>query len=641
MTMVRGFFSNLLGQYPEHDNLEIVKKYVEGLKSHKYKAEPYFTDTDGEIYEYVVYLFNSDPGSEKYEYAVANLYSFIGKTYRAIVEKPVGIRELITANMKKDSYLKGGKYLRYACWIAVHSYILNTFLPKSALIELIPIDHPELSPRWNNYLFNMEDVPVSVRSLFVLDQNGNCELVTDVPVKDNIFNQNNNFNDFREVKEENLHPMDDNEEKVSDKDVKETDDYVKASAKDDKGKEIKAEIINTDKKEDFNTTNAQDVEFKEISVIEDSKEKDDYIMKMAEQIAANNSTSDNKRVSFTRNNNIKEYTFGQLKDAIIYNDPNYTAAGEAPTPFSSKMTEVATDNYMSSIIGSMPKYHVEKNPITGEPNDIDDDPVKDQYIHNNKGWEKIIPGLNAFTRLIHKAGYSVQYQQAINYPGLIYTEIIDQKMNDGYGGIHKIVLIDPGLIYGDTIRMILLERNDCDITKEIYLSKSQPDLVIKALQTGLDKDDKKKINEALPRSIYDVINRVDMRGLNGKCRNFFEWRSLVTNISKVLVNMPICRFRIMDVESKDKFKLICDEKVLSSFYTNIFTEESHIKYATMKLWVDFDKEKYEKYYIVGSMNNSQIDFDPYSIDPTKKHDKEDKSQKNKKSMASEDRTDMK
>ena len=645
-------FSNLLGQFPDHPDLEAVEKYVIALKEHKYDPNEYFDKkTDKEIYGAVRDFFTKDNGS--YENGVACIYALAGKYFRALNDSPIGFGEKASANKIKEDFYKGGRSMKIVAWIAVHAYICNSFIARCGIENMIPIDHPELAPVWNEYIMKMTDVPNNIRKLFMMDSDSHCEFINGVPAKVNAeeiaFLANQREEKKKKKAKISIETIKDGLDKAYDKLSKNSKDQPSDSDTFDQSTIIEdpdiinissAETVETDiipikSKDDFDTKGAIDAEVKDVTEdsVDHSKEKDDYLMNMAEQVANEEEIAktaaevsekdlgakdyiqeqEDEKISAEREGKtfnptiepIKEYTMGQLRDAVKFKDGNFTAAGEAPEPLTEKETTLSKENFKNEIIGKVPEYHV------GSDTEFDESTVNNYYAVNNDGWHKLIPGLDGFTKIIHKAGYLVQYLESQNYPGLLIAQIIDMNMNNGLGGIHKMVFIDPGWIYGDTIRMVTMERRDNDITKEIYLSKAQEKYIIKMLQTGLGKEDRAAINKELPRSIYYVINHVDLSKVNGKMRNFFQWRSLISNISTVLRSMPECRFRIYDVESQHKFKLICDQDVRCAFYNPIFYTKTHQEMVERHLYVVYDKDKYEKAYKVGTADGKELGFDPY------------------------------
>lgn len=586
--------SSVIGQFVDHNNIEASREYV--LKYLNLKEETpgeYFTKKDGKIYSLVKSLYSSPYMSGDYEIAITKLNSYIGRFYRVMIGCPVGISEKIEASGIRKGYSKCGIPMKIAAWIAVHSYLLNAFIPRDAIKVLIP-KSLELAGEWNECIIKMTDIPHYIGAQFVIDSSGRCMFLDEnVDSFVDILERNAK----REEKKEDDHPHDDppfdQSTIVKDGDVIDLDSNDK--------KESKKEDKTEKKKEEKKTADKEFIQ-SSVNTSVDSPEKDEYLKNLAEEEKKENKKGDKKK----KKNAPKEYTFGELRDAIKFDDPNKTAAGSAPII----VQNPEQINSMSEIIGSIPNF---------DDGNSGEDPIKnDVYAANNKMWEDAFPGLDAFTKLIHKAGYSVQYMRSDKFPELIYVEVIDFTMNNGQGGVKKIFFVDPGLVYGDTMRLVTTDRSDCYILGETYLSKSQPDMIMKAVTTGLSKDDRKKINSNLPRFLHNVLFYVDMRGLQGKMKNFMVWRSFMTNLTKVVRHTPECRFRIMEVENKDKFKLICDKNVRAVTYLDIFNNPEHIRESSKGLVVEYDPEKYgDKNYGMYHLDGTPLDFDPYETEEKK------------------------
>ena len=199
------------------------------------------------------------------------------------------------------------------------------------------------------------------------------------------------------------------------------------------------------------------------------------------------------------------------------------------------------------------------------------------------------------------------------------------NMNNRLGGVKKYLFIDPGFIYGDTMRIISTDRKDGNLYKEVFLPRSKKNDIVKLVTEGLTKEDRKRINTYLPRSIYDVINKVDMKDCN--ISNYLSWRYLAINISNVLRNLPECRMRLIDVQANNMFKLICDDEVVNIYNNGIMDTDSHKDACENGLFVDYDPNKYgDKLYMVGYKSGKELDFDPYKIMPDTASKKEKKAE---------------
>ena len=139
MMVRKGTLSSVIGQFVDHDDIEASREYVrEYLDLKKSTPGEYFTKKDGKIYSIVKDLYSAEYMSGDYEIAVAKLNSYIGRFYRAMIGCPVGISEKIEAPRIRKGYAKCETPMKIAAWIAVHSYLLNAFLPRNAIKSLIP-----------------------------------------------------------------------------------------------------------------------------------------------------------------------------------------------------------------------------------------------------------------------------------------------------------------------------------------------------------------------------------------------------------------------------------------------------------------------------------------------------------------------
>lgn len=244
------------------------------------------------------------------------------------------------------------------------------------------------------------------------------------------------------------------------------------------------------------------------------------------------------------------------------------------------------------------------------------DPTIDQ---NNINTEQIIPKLNKFTDLARKNGYSVYYGSKPEvFSDLAIAILINRKNPEE----KRVLLLDPCLIYGDTLRVINVNNNlqNVDLKRCAFVAISQKEAVEKLIKGTFDKEDRKKNNEQLPRVLsdfrdtYHFIDRVDLSNLqeitkkpDGKSISFNEWKKLVINISNILKNsnIPVCRFRVCEYTNCNKFKLICDDQVKIFHISNINHEPSQAQAYAQKFWVDYDPEKYgDANYAFGVMNNN-------------------------------------
>ena len=675
MSMVRSFFgeknSNNFGKvsiyldmFSDHPDMIQVDRYLTKLKKGEFRGKNSFLKNE-ELHKLTKKYFNEPFGSSKYESAVTDIYCFCGRLWRILNGKPYGIKEKMEAKAIQNSYLNGKEYLKAAVWVTVHSYMSDSFLSMDGIDSLIPIGRPDLSGAWNRHLSNiydMEKFDMDIYNLFRIDSVGSCKFhdwftgrIADPAEKEHP------QDDVPETIVEPNNKMDSGKTINSGGDVKKTADPVDEPKQDQPEKKdssspksftdildgiVNLAKINNSKKEDVEAKKAPKDIKKNADVVKDKKDpkvKPDTKLKEkgveiksgklveVETIAPEKvfTEEDVEAVEGKKKQEVKEdekkedrfqnlkgekgYTFGKLRQAFTSNDGTEDAAGKAP--------DIPEDDPNKN--GSVQNGADEEQEDSAAENNV---PVNDQYTDYNAQWEKAYPGLDKFTKIVHSTGYSVVYAAANNFPGLILTQIVDMSMNQGQGGVKKYLFIDPGFIYGDTMRIISTDRPDGNLYREVYLSRNNKKDIVKLITTGLTKEDRKRINESLPRSIFNVIDHVDMKECN--ISNFFSWKYLIINISNVLKNLPNCRMRLIEVEANNKFKLICDDKVMSVYDNGIMDTDSHRDALENGLYVDYDPEKYgDKLYMVGYISGKDLEFDPYRIMPKKKEKEEKKENK--------------
>ena len=679
MSMVRSFFggekktdnfgkvSIYLEMFSGHPDMIQVDRYLSKLKKGEFGKNAFLKNE--ELYKLIKKYFNEPFGSSKYESAVTDIYCFCGKLWRILNGKPYGIKEKLEAKVIQNSYLSGKEYLKAATWVAVHSYMSNSFLSMDGIDSLIPIGRPDLSGAWNRHLANiydMEKFDMEIYNLFYIDSVGSCKFhdwyigkITDPAEKEHP------QDDVPETVVEPNNKMDSGKRINSGGDVKKTVDPINEPKQDQSEKkdsspksftDILNGIVNIAKNNNFNSK--EEIEAKEIpndikknvDVVKDNDKKNpkpnalkekgielksgkliDVEVISPEKISTEDVESadkqevkedEQKEDRFQNLKGEKGYTFGKLRQAFTSDDGTEDAAGKAP--------DVPDDDPNKN--GSVQNGADEEQEDSTSENNA---PVNDQYTDYNAQWEKAYPGLDKFTKIVHSTGYSVVYAAANNFPGLILTQIVDMSMNQGQGGVKKYLFIDPGFIYGDTMRIISTDRPDGNLYREIYLSRNNKKDIVKLITTGLTKEDRKRINESLPRSIFNVIDHVDMKECN--ISNFFSWKYLIINISNVLKNIPNCRMRLIDVKANNKFKLICDDKVISIYDNGIMDTDTHRDALENGLYVEYDPEKYgDKLYVVGYTSGKDLEFDPYRVMPKKKDEKKENKEEVTKEEKKED-----
>ena len=213
-------------------------------------------------------------------------------------------------------------------------------------------------------------------------------------------------------------------------------------------------------------------------------------------------------------------------------------------------------------------------PITAVPKDqvppVKDLADMDQYDLNNDFWETRVHKLDRFTKKVEEIKRAVIYSSNPN--GMITAQIVDKNTNQ----VFNTLLIDPYLVYGDTIRVLYYFQSG----RVCYIPISKDDLIAKAIRGTFTEEDADKVDGSLPEAIkgrffgdkYTIFDCIDFRGLNtqdfGRGMPFKDWKVLVNNIGNILKNdfVHTARYRITDVINKDNFKLVADQEAMSCTY---------------------------------------------------------------------------
>jgi hypothetical protein len=205
---------------------------------------------------------------------------------------------------------------------------------------------------------------------------------------------------------------------------------------------------------------------------------------------------------------------------------------------------------------------------------------------NNEEYHKRVIGLDRFTKMVHEQNKIVNYSDLEEYPGLIkatifglnpkekITDINNPRANRGF------VVIDPRVIYGDTIRVYQFY-NGIDIRRQWSVPLYNEVIIKKMIAETYTPADERYVKAQIPSELqnsltgkYWFIDRVDMSGIYEEVGDLTNenWRKLVTNIAKILKGdkaLAGIRFRIYGYESPSKFKMIADEKVKYPFTSAI------------------------------------------------------------------------
>lgn len=315
--------------------------------------------------------------------------------------------------------------------------------------------------------------------------------------------------------------------------------------------------------------------------------------------------------------NVSEET--PFEEAVVVNNSSDTISEAVNKVFdivnNEKKEEKIIDGKFEQVKDPIPKKEEKKEETLQKKIYKRPDEPDETIKKNNEDAEGFVNKLDRFTNLCRNNGYSVFYSNNQWYPNLVQAFIFSRTNPED----KRYVLLDPCIIYGDTLRVIHMKDHE-GARKGTFVAISQKDLVEKIIKGTFDKDDRKKNMDQLPRVLgdykdkYIFIDRIDLHNLqeltkkeDGRSISFNEWKKLIINVSNVFKNseIPVCRFRITEIKDCNHFKMICDDKVQIFYKSTLGQEDSHIKAAQGNFWVDYDVDKYkDSNYIFGIINNN-------------------------------------
>lgn len=554
-----------------------VNNYLKKIYNNEIKAEPYFTENDGEVYWLLKrWLEVKNKPNKESDARLIDLCRFFNVLNRQInndmYDKYDTIRDKLNANKIAKAYHTGstikiapamdspvtfsiyGKEwtrnpLKESAWVVVHSYLIDKLMSEAYQYRLIPKNN-ELIPIWNHYIEMMSDVPIEVKQYYYL--NNSCESLFTKHFKEGFTIKNDDTHIEKEPEPDSEHPVDDQENGATDVPfeaaIVDNDNIIKITPE---KMEKKVEIIPEKEK----STNNDD-----IIKIEPKEKKVESTPPELAQVNDKIIDADFKVIKVD----------GQGVETIV-EEKKDSSVEEKKTP----------------------QQQLFKRP---EEPDIN-------ISLNNESFERSVPKLNKFTNIARKKGYSVLYGMNANYPRLVHAVIINRETKVP----ERAMLIDPCVIYGDTLRVVSMTSKKLDIRKESFVAISQTAVIEKMINGSFGKEDRKKNFEQLPhclndfRDNYVFLDRVDLHDCqsmtmksDGKTISFNEWKKLIINISNILKNenIPVCRFRLQEYVNCNNFKLICDERVDIFYKSNIANEQSQQKAKAEKFWVDYNPEQY-------------------------------------------------
>lgn len=487
--------------------------------------------------------------------------------------------------------------IKEAAWIVCHSNKFAYNLTWDEYRTLIPTKNsPEVIMNWNHFIeVEIKDVDDAVKKLFIIDKNRQCGIF-------NMLKKSETFEDpnkFMEV------PKTESAEKIESniKKEKKSSDISATKENSEAKKEFNEVVEELDKEVDAEVDDAP-VEKAGAEII-DEKEKFskffDEIRNMTRMTAESSIIDDDTKdaIYSALSNLTSKFTVASTIKSLPVIDGEFVEVDAETKEAKKKSDEL--DNQMKDAIARDDEKDVKKGEI------IPEHPTEGTlFAENNIPWETRIPKLNILTNICKDKGYNVSYETC-TYPGIILATIYSTNNDTKALVMVRQLLVDPMVIYGDTIRVIPMTSSDdkFNIRKEMFIPITNKKLIIKAIDGTITKEDRDAFFSKLPRCIsdfrakYHVLDRVDLRCLNedGSPVNFFAWRSMVTNISKVLASKEIpddCRFRITNFKDGNHFDMICDEKVLLSIDSDIFEQENHRVAVANSLKVEYNIDKYKE-----------------------------------------------
>ena len=456
-------------------------------------------------------------------------------------------------------------------WLVAHGLLIPELeLEMSQIIDMIPIGKAEYVAAWNVSLLKYQDVPEVIRYMITLDQNGIPKIMSENPI--------------------------DIVERFAIKDIP-SEDNLKSS--------MSSLLIN---------------------LVEKDPDVIDKLLKVA-SIAKESPKAETPK-PVVEEKKSEEPKVEKVEGEIVYTPVISTPVAETVVVAKSDEPKAETpkpvvEEKKSEEVKTEAKAKKADTPVVVETKKDD---KKEEYMpipehpsldtkwaENNVYWEKNIAGLNKLTNIVRKAGLNVAYSEApAPYDKLICASIIEGDNNEAT----RFVYLDPGVIYGDTLRLIPLTRKDdpkFDIKSEMYIPLSDVDRITKAISGTLTKKDREEFfkSKNVPRVLsdkrrpYHFLDRIDMSGLsNGRRVPFKQWESFVIKLSDTFsakdpsgnyIVPDTVRFKIADFKDASHFTLVADSNPSIAYPSNIVNEPMHANAAASGLTIEYDRHKYANF----------------------------------------------
>ena len=555
--------SNVIDASIDADATSIVRDYTGQLKNGTIdKSAPYYIGKDA-FRKAIEEFYNGTPGTRAYECTLIDLSRLSNIVRRKILRK----------SLKKDYMTLVGTSefdnIKFAAWVVTHAYVTGLFMTPSEITSvMVAISEWEVANKfmWNLFVDSISDIRDSIKHLFTFysDGEGSCPYLAQKCI----------IGEAHDPAEDE-HPTDD-------------------QAFDDKADVDRIDLVTADV---VNGNKEMDAQYK-AAVSKEERKNNDVVMNLS------NETVQEEVIVTPPTDNLIHFTPKVDKEASM-STPVVSTTEQQPIedydPAEDHGNEQITfgdivdDHRKNGVINSAVVASVLSN-----RNRITVDTLPKFIEDNNKQWESI-PRLSRFTEIVNNMGKKVLYAPDSEYLGLIDAKVIDDN-----GDIHRELRIDPCIIYGDTLRVVTTDHPRGDIRLETFVPISDDKRVKQIIEGPLTKDQRRAIIEPIPcclyvRQKYHFLDRIDLRGISAPGTNtiglpFNDWRKMVTNISNIIKdpNFPICRMRVSEFKDPDNFQLVCDDKVLCAWPTDILSMPSNLKAMSEGFFVNATSDSTKK-----------------------------------------------
>ena len=570
--------SNVIDASIDADATSIVRDYTGLLKNGTIdKSAPYYIGKDA-FRKAIEEFYNGTPGTRAYECTLIDLSRLSNVVRRKILRK----------SLKKDYMTLVGTSefdnIKFAAWVVTHAYVTGLFMtPNEITSVMVAISEWEVANKfmWNLFVDSISDIRDSIKHLFTFysDGEGSCPYLAQKCI----------ISEAHDPAEDE-HPTDD-------------------QAFDDKADVDRIDLVTADV---VNGNKEMDAQYK-AAVSKEERKNNDAVMNLSNETVQEEVTmtppTDNL-IHFTpkvdRESSMSTAAVSTTEQQSVEDyDPAEDYGNEQIT-----FGDIVDDHRKNGVINSAVVASVLSN-----RNRITVDTLPKFIEDNNKQWESI-PRLSRFTEIVNNMGKKVLYAPDNEYLGLIDAKVIDDN-----GDIHRELRIDPCIIYGDTLRVVTTDHPRGDIRLETFVPISDDKRVKQIIEGPLTKDQRRAIIEPIPcclyvRQKYHFLDRIDLRGISAPGTNtiglpFNDWRKMITNISNIIKdpNFPICRMRVSEFKDPDNFQLVCDDKVLCAWPTDILSMPSNLKAMSEGFFVnatsDSTKKGTQGYFYTGPEYNTE------------------------------------